>query len=229
MVVSKLMSQVIPELLGLVAPFDSTADSSLNISVVGGQGQQQPGASESSQSITAAVTSSQAGSDEQVLAQCRHCKKSVPTTLHTAHAKACLKEKQERLKKKREAKEAKDVAAAREKEAKEALEREKSANGDAETKSPTIESNTVAESSSNDKAKGARKTAPKATAAAGAEDGNKKSKKRKADGEAEKAPKPKKKKEEPKPKLPKPKGALSSPEIWSLPWTNGADSLVRSS
>lgn len=138
---------------------------------------------------------------------CKHCKKSVLKTVAAVHAKACLKEKQDRLKKKREARE----AVAREKEAKEkevkeaaeAAEKPKDAVAEEESK-PHADSEAI-DGQGGEKTKSAKKNAVKATAK-GAEEGPKKSKKRKADGDAEKAPKPKKKKEEPKPKVPKPKG-----------------------
>ena len=47
--------------------------------------------------------------DGQATHKCKHCKKDIEGTVVTAHMKQCLKDKQERLQKKREAREAKDA------------------------------------------------------------------------------------------------------------------------
>ncbi|KAI9801100.1 MAG: Mitochondrial beta-keto-acyl synthase [Piccolia ochrophora] len=151
--------------------------------------------------------------DEPDLVVCKHCKKPVIKTVAAAHIQNCLKQKQERLKKKKEAKE----NAAREKEAKEKAKEE---SVDAEVKD-LGKGKGGEDKEGSDKVKGAKKSA-NGSSNNGADDGPKKSKKRKADEDAEKAPKTKKKKEEPKPKAPKPKGPVDVERHCGVPLPNGA-------
>ncbi|KAL7918522.1 SGNH hydrolase-type esterase domain-containing protein [Trichoderma austrokoningii] len=125
--------------------------------------------------------------DPPELQQCKHCKKSILKTAAKAHVAACLKLKKEKAQRKKEAREARERAkeAAREEEAKK--------NDDDDAKD---------EDSDEDDKKAGKKAASKKPG------DDKVSKKRKADAEAEKAPKTKKKKDEPKAKLPKPKGPV---------------------
>lgn len=143
--------------------------------------------------------------DPPELQQCKHCKKSILKTAAKAHVAACLKVKKEKAQRKKEAREARERAkeAAREEEAKK--------NDDDDGKD---------EDSDEDDKKAGKKAASKKPG------DDKVSKKRKADTEAEKAPKSKKKKDEPKAKLPKPKGRFNWRQILSyigildLPFAN---------
>lgn len=128
--------------------------------------------------------------DSPDLQQCKHCKKSILKTAAKAHIAACLRVKREKAQRKKEAREARERAkeAAREEEAKK-LEEENGGKDDDDS------------DDDGDKKPGAKKAAKKT-----GDEG--KGKKRKADGEPDKGPKNKKKKEEPKPKVPKPKGPV---------------------
>ncbi|KAH0561955.1 hypothetical protein GP486_003340 [Trichoglossum hirsutum] len=143
---------------------------------------------------------------------CKHCRNPFLRRVVSKHTKICLRQKQEKAKKKKSEKE----AAAREKEAKE---RAKDG-GDAETKDAPNGKAAGDDVEGLDKVKGAKKSAVKASAKS-TEEGPKKSKKRKADGDAEKAPKAKKKKEEPKPKVPKHKGPVDVEKQCGVPLPNG--------
>ena len=118
---------------------------------------------------------------------CKHCKRPVLKRTAREHIAGCLKSKQDKARKKKEARE----AAARAK--------EKAERGD--DKDTDEESEIKVDS----KGSSARKSAVKGGAG---DEGSKKSKKRKADVDDDKEPKKKKKKEEPKPKAPKPKGPV---------------------
>jgi SAGA-associated factor 73 len=132
---------------------------------------------------------------------CKHCKRPVLKRAAKEHIAGCLKSKQDKARKKKEARE----AAAR---AKEKAERgdDKDTDEDSEIK---VDS----------KGSGARKSAVKGGAG---DEGSKKSKKRKADVEDDKEPKKKKKKEEPKPKAPKPKGPVDVEKQCGVTLPNGA-------
>lgn len=132
---------------------------------------------------------------------CKHCKRPVLKRTAKEHIAGCLKSKQDKARKKKEARE----AAAR---AKEKAERgdDKDTDDDSEIK---VDS----------KGASARKSAMKGDAG---DEGSKKSKKRKADGDDEKEPKKKKKKEEPKPKAPKPKGPVDVEKQCGVTLPNGA-------
>ncbi|KAG6042005.1 hypothetical protein E4U41_007101 [Claviceps citrina] len=127
--------------------------------------------------------------DSPDLQQCKHCKKSILKTAAKAHIAQCLRLKKEKAQRKKEAREARERAkeAAREEEARKADEEHGEDDGRDEDKKPNI---------------AARKAGKKP------EDDKKGGKKRKAEGEPEKGPKTKKKKDEPKPKVPKPKGPV---------------------
>ncbi|TWU74768.1 hypothetical protein ED733_005935 [Metarhizium rileyi] len=127
--------------------------------------------------------------DSPDLQQCKHCKKSILKTAAKAHIAQCLKLKKEKAQRKKEAREARERAkeAAREEEARKADEENGEGDSDDEDKKGSV----------------AGKKASKKP-----EDEKKGSKKRKADGESEKGPKTKKKKDEPKAKIPKPKGPV---------------------
>ncbi|KAK2612964.1 SAGA complex subunit Sgf73 [Conoideocrella luteorostrata] len=127
--------------------------------------------------------------DSPDLQQCKHCKKSILKTAAKAHIAQCLKVKREKAQRKKEAREARERAkeAAREEEARKAEEE----NGDDD-------------SDDNDKkGNGTGKKAGKKP-----EDDKKGGKKRKAEGDPDKGPKTKKKKEDPKLKVAKPKGPV---------------------
>ncbi|KAL2202112.1 SCA7-domain-containing protein [Sarocladium strictum] len=127
--------------------------------------------------------------DSPDLQQCKHCKKSILKTAAKAHIAACLRVKKEKAQRKKEAREARERAkeAAREEE----LKKQEEENGGKDED----------DSDDDDKKPGAKKAAKRTG-------DDTKGKKRKADGEADKGPKNKKKKEEQKPKVPKPKGPV---------------------
>ena len=118
---------------------------------------------------------------------CKHCRQKKLKRTAKEHIAGCFKSKQDKARKKKEARE----AAARAK--------EKAERGDDK------ETDEESEIKVDSKGSSARKSAVKGGAG---NEGSKKSKKRKADVEDDKEPKKKKKKEEPKPKAPKPKGPV---------------------
>ncbi|KAI4859578.1 SCA7, zinc-binding domain-containing protein [Hypoxylon rubiginosum] len=136
--------------------------------------------------------------DKLNLQQCKHCKKGIIKTAAKAHIAQCLRIKKEKAQRKKEAREARERAKeqAREEEA-----RKNDEDGDAKMRD---------DSDDDDEGPVKKSTGGKATKKVGGKkpDGEPKGKKRKADGDAEKGPKSKKKKEEPKPKVPKPKGPV---------------------
>ncbi|PHH74501.1 hypothetical protein CDD80_3052 [Ophiocordyceps camponoti-rufipedis] len=132
--------------------------------------------------------------DSPDLQQCKHCKKSILKTAAKAHIAQCLRLKKEKAQRKKEAREARERAkeAAREEEARKADEE----NG-----------HTKADDESDDEDKNKANLAGKKAPGKKPEE-DKKGKKRKAEGDLEKAPKVKKKKDEPKAKVPKPRGMV---------------------
>ncbi|KAG9228006.1 SCA7, zinc-binding domain-containing protein [Amylocarpus encephaloides] len=132
--------------------------------------------------------------DSPDLQQCKHCKKSILKTAAKAHLVACLRAKKEK--------------AQRKKELKEAREREKKGLGpekqedDADKGADDDDDDDI---SPEKKGPEGLKTAKKS---AGKKLDEAKGKKRKAEGDADKGPKQKKKKEDPKLKAPKPKGPV---------------------
>ncbi|KAK2762561.1 hypothetical protein FQN54_000734 [Arachnomyces sp. PD_36] len=133
---------------------------------------------------------------------CKHCKKPVLKQIAREHIEGCLKAKQEKARKKKEARDAANRA------------KEKAAGRLVEDEDAPGEEDGAMKSH-----KGAKKNAIKGMA----EDGPKKGKKRKADGEDEKdkEPKKKKKKDEPKPKVPKPKGPVDVEKQCGVNLPNG--------
>ncbi|KAI0180840.1 SCA7, zinc-binding domain-containing protein [Hypoxylon sp. FL1284] len=136
--------------------------------------------------------------DNLNLQQCKHCKKGIIKTAAKEHIAQCLRIKKEKAQRKKEAREARERAKeqAREEEA-----RKNDEDGDAKMHD---------DSDDDDDGSVKKSTGGKATKKVGGKkpDGEPKGKKRKADGDADKGPKSKKKKEEPKPKVPKPKGPV---------------------
>lgn len=136
--------------------------------------------------------------DNLNLQQCKHCKKGIIKTAAKEHIAQCLRIKKEKAQRKKEAREARERAKeqAREEEA-----RKNDEDGDAKMND---------DSDDDDDGSLKKGTGGKASKKVGGKkpDGEPKGKKRKADGDAEKGPKSKKKKEEPKPKVSKPKGPV---------------------
>ncbi|KAI9859434.1 MAG: hypothetical protein M1824_003775 [Vezdaea acicularis] len=136
--------------------------------------------------------------------KCKSCGRPILKSHLSEHITNCLKQKSEKLKKKKDAKETaakdkdvKDKSSSKDKE----KDKDRDPEGDPDSKGTESASKDEGEGDSSNKIKVAKKSAVKE-----GED-PKKSKKRKAEAESEKAPKLKKKKEEPKPKVPKPKEA----------------------
>ena len=136
------------------------------------------------------------GESSETTVTCKHCKKTMAETIHTAHAPECLEKKRERARKKKEAKEAK----ARAKEAAEEKEKDKDKEGDVVDDLRAAADGADGADNANSTKKPPKKSAPKNAP-----------KKRKADEGADKEPKKKKlkKDEPPKPKVPKPKGPVN--------------------
>ncbi|KAL1957185.1 hypothetical protein VTO42DRAFT_6219 [Malbranchea cinnamomea] len=125
---------------------------------------------------------------------CKHCKRPILKQAAAEHIPACLKAKQEKARKKKEARDAANRA------------KEKANGGD---KDDNAEGETAVKGQ-----KSAKKSA--------GEDGPKKGKKRKADGDDDKETKKKKKKDEPKAKVPKPKGPVDVEKQCGVILPNGA-------
>lgn len=143
---------------------------------------------------------------------CKTCKRPILKQAAVDHIRGCLKAKQEKARKKKEARDAANRA-------------KEKVDGDDDGDSKI---------DGEDAMKG-QKSAKKSSAVKGmAEDGTKKGKKRKADAggagagaggggeENDKEPKKKKKKEEPKPKVPKPKGPVDVEKQCGVTLPNGA-------
>ncbi|ERF70392.1 hypothetical protein EPUS_05211 [Endocarpon pusillum Z07020] len=141
---------------------------------------------------------------------CKHCKRNVMRLHAKEHISGCLKSKQEKARRKKEARD----AAARAK--------EKAEKGGDDKDDDVSDSEIKVDSKSG--ASGARKSTTK-TSNGNNDESTKKSKKRKADGEEDKSePKKKKnKKDEPKPKAaPKPKGPVDVEKQCGVVLPNGA-------
>lgn len=136
---------------------------------------------------------------------CKHCKKPALKQAAAEHIRACLKAKQEKARKKKEARDAKA--------------KEKNADKEGDDKGEDGEKN-----GDIDDIVGAQKSAKKGAVKGMTDDGTKKGKKRKADNEddKDKEPKKKKKKDEPKPKVPKPKGPVDVEKQCGVTLPNGA-------
>jgi SCA7, zinc-binding domain len=149
----------------------------------------------------AAFPSGKPRDDELETVICKHCKRPQLKQTAVEHIRGCLKAKQEKARKKKEARDLKNQA--------------KFADKDGEEKDDDKDDDGIS----------GQKTAKKGAVKGMADDGTKKGKKRKADGEDEKdgkEPKKKKKKEEPKPKVPKPKGPVDVEKQCGVPLPNGA-------
>lgn len=137
--------------------------------------------------------------DNPEMTSCKWCKKSILLTTAVEHINGCLKVKKEKANRKKAAREARERA-------KEQAMREE-ARRRAEEEGITLgadgESGDDGDDGDDDKAPAGKSTRKFAGKKAG--DADSKGKKRKADGELDKGPKQKKKKDEPKPKT-KPKG-----------------------
>lgn len=170
--------------------------------------------------------------DKSDLIQCKHCKKSMLTSVAASHIKMCLQKKQDRAQKKKENKEAA-------RKLREAQAKGEDKDGDANMedsvtvgKREPVDGDTGNDSmngGSQPPSKNAKKSAVKATTD---DNGNKKassSKKRKAgdsaEGGADSEPKKKKTKKEleaAKPKAPKPKGPVDVEKQCGVLLANGA-------
>lgn len=132
---------------------------------------------------------------------CKTCKRPVLKQNAVEHIRGCIRAKQEKARRKKEARDA----------ANRAKEKDKDGDDDAAGGDKDGDDSIKAQ-------KGAKKSAVKGMA----EDGTKKGKKRKTEGEEDKEPKKKKKKEEPKPKAPKPKGPVDVEKQCGVILPNGA-------
>lgn len=151
----------------------------------------------------AAFPSGKPREDELETVICKHCKRPQLKQTAAEHIRGCLRAKQEKARRKKEARDAKNQA--------------KVADKDDENNDDKDEDAVSGQ-------KSAKKSAVKGMADGG--DGPKKGKKRKADGDDDKdnskEPKKKKKKEEPKPKVPKPKGPVDVEKQCGVTLPNGA-------
>lgn len=138
--------------------------------------------------------------DAPALTSCKWCKKSILMTTAVEHINGCLKIKKEKANRKKAAREARERA----KEAALREERERRA----EEEGITLGADGDSGDDDDDGEKGPGKTTKKVAGKKTGE-GGPSGKKRKAEGEADKGPKQKKKKDEPKPKT-KPKGKSST-------------------
>lgn len=131
---------------------------------------------------------------------CKHCKRPVLKQTAPEHIRGCLKAKQEKARKKKEARDAANRAKAGE-----------GNDDDVRDKVDGV----------GDDAMKGQKSAKK-NAVKGTEDGTKKGKKRKAEEDDNKEPKKKKKKDEPKAKTAKPKGPVDVEKQCGVTLPNGA-------
>lgn len=134
--------------------------------------------------------------DAPALTSCKWCKKSILMTTAVEHINGCLKIKKEKANRKKAAREARERA----KEAALREERERRAEEEGITLGADGDSGDDDDDGEKVPGKTTKKVAGKKTG-----EGGPSGKKRKAEGEADKGPKQKKKKDEPKPKT-KPKG-----------------------
>lgn len=134
--------------------------------------------------------------DAPALTSCKWCKKSVLMTTAVEHINGCLRIKKEKANRKKAAREARERA----KEAAAREERERRAEEEGITLGADGDSGDDDEAGDKAPSKTTKRVAGKKTG-----EGGPTGKKRKAEGEADKAPKQKKKKDEAKPKT-KPKG-----------------------
>lgn len=137
--------------------------------------------------------------DAPALTSCKWCKKSILMTTAVEHINGCLKIKKEKANRKKAAREARERA----KEAALREERERRAEEEGITLGADGDSGDDDDDGEKVPGKTTKKVAGKKTG-----EGGPSGKKRKAEGEADKGPKQKKKKDEPKPKT-KPKGEFT--------------------
>lgn len=145
------------------------------------------------------------------LVLCKHCNRNVMKLHAKEHISGCLKTKQDKVRKKKEARDATARA------------KEKAKKGADDKDDDVSDSEIKVDSKSN--ASGARKSTTKSSTGNNNDESTKKSKKRKADAEEDKSePKKKKnKKDEPKPKaVPKPKGPVDVEKQCGVVLPNGA-------
>ncbi len=159
----------------------------------------------------AAFPSGEPRKEKLDLVICKHCKRNIMRLHAKEHISGCLRSKQEKARKKKEARDA--TARAKEK-----------AERKGDDKDDDVSDSEV-KVDSKPSASGARKSTSKTSNGNTNEDSTKKSKKRKADAEEDKSePKKKKnKKDEPKPKAaPKPKGPVDVEKQCGVVLPNGA-------
>ncbi|OXV06575.1 hypothetical protein Egran_05657 [Elaphomyces granulatus] len=140
---------------------------------------------------------------------CKHCKRAILKQGAKEHTSGCLKAKQERARKKKEARDAANRA------------KEKATDKDGDDKAEDAAG--AEKVGDGDDVVSGQKSAKKSAVKGMTDDGPKKGKKRKADADddKEKEPKKKKKKEEPKPKVPKPKGPVDVEKQCGVTLANG--------
>lgn len=159
----------------------------------------------------AAFPSGEPRKEKLDLVICKHCKRNIMRLHAREHISGCLKSKQEKARKKKEARDATARA------------KEKAEKGGDDKDDDLSDSEIKVDSRPN--ASGARKSTNKTSNGNNNDESTKKSKKRKADAEEDKSePKKKKnKKDEPKPKpAPKPKGPVDVEKQCGVVLPNGA-------
>lgn len=160
--------------------------------------------------------------DNPAMTSCKWCKKSILLTTAVEHINGCLKVKKEKANRKKAAREARERAkeqAIREEARRRAEEEGITLGGDGD-------SGEDGEDGDGDKGPAGKSTRKFAGKKSG--DGDTKGKKRKADGEPDKGPKQKKKKDEPKPKT-KPKGEFNSTSCYCVyhRWSGPTSDIPR--
>jgi SAGA-associated factor 73 len=159
----------------------------------------------------AAFPSGEPRKEKLDLVICKHCKRNIMKLHAKEHITGCLKSKQEKARKKKEARDATARA------------KEKAEKGGDDKDDDVSDSEIKVDSKPT--GSGARKSTTKTSGGNNNEESTKKSKKRKADAEEDKSePKKKKnKKDEPKPKAaPKPKGPVDVEKQCGVVLPNGA-------
>lgn len=159
----------------------------------------------------AAFPSGEPRKEKLELVICKHCKRNIMKLIAKEHITGCLKSKQEKARKKKEARDATARA------------KEKAEKGGDDKDDDLSDSEIKVDSKPN--ASGARKSTSKTSNNNNNDESIKKSKKRKTDAEEDKSePKKKKnKKDEPKPKpVPKPKGPVDVEKQCGVVLPNGA-------
>lgn len=144
--------------------------------------------------------------DSPALFSCKWCKKSILMTTAVEHINGCLKIKKEKANRKKAAREARERAK------EQALREERERRAEEEGITLGGDGDSGDDDDDDDKGTGGKSTKKVGGKKTG--DGDVKGKKRKAEGELDKGPKQKKKKDEPKPKT-KPKGEAPSLPIFS--------------